>query len=429
VAPRSLGELVDLALSRDPTTRAAWHDARAAAAESGSRRTSWLPSLDVSATVAHQRPAGGQGRLPAFTSDSATGSVALTWLLLDLGVRSALVTEGDRLLDAARLGEHAAVADLVLRVEESYFGYLASSALVEAQGAAVAQAEASLASAEGRRRAGLATIADVLQARTALSQSRLALQQFEGQTLATRGALATLAGFPPTAALEVGALPAQVDAASARTSVDDLITRAAARNPDVGRARAAAEAAEARTRAASRALYPTLSLQAGASRSYTFESADPQVRDDRLGSAGWSVGLVLRLPLLDGLGLRSAYDALAARAAADAAHSRADATEQRVALDVWTSYQGLRTAGDRIGTSKELLASAQASTDVARGRYAEGVGSILDLLNAQAALEQARAEDVRARADFLVALARLARASGRLELAPPGAAQEGNRTP
>jgi outer membrane protein TolC len=330
------------------------------------------------------------------------------------------VDEADLLLAAARLGEHAAVADLVLRVQETYFGHLAARALVEAETAAVRQAEASLEAAEARRRAGLATVADVLQARTALSQTRLALQTFEGQALASRGALATLAGLPPTAALDVGALPREVDAARAQPAVEDLLARAVAANPDVARAYATADAFGARARAASRAYWPTLSFQASASRAYVVASPDPALEGE-WGSTGWSAGLVLRLPLLDGLGVRPAYEALQARASADAARARADATGQRVALDVWTGYQGVRTASGRVATSRDLLASASASAEVAAGRYKEGVGSIIDLLNAQAALELARAEDVRARADFLVALAQLARASGRLDLpAAPG---------
>ena len=431
-SPRSLGELVDLALSRDPSTRAAWQDARAAAAHAGALRSLYLPSLDASASLARQRPASGQGR-PTTRQTTAGGTATLTWLLLDLGSRGAQVDEADRLLAAARLAEHAAVADLVLAVQESYFGYLASLALVEAEAAATKQAEASLAAAEGRRRAGLATIADVLQARTALSQTRLALQQVEGQSLVARGGLATLAGLPLTAELELGTLPAQVDAGAAQPAIEDLLARAAARNPDVGRARATAEAAEARARAASRALYPTLSFQASASRSYVVASLDPAV-DEAWGTTGWSAGLVFRLPLLDGLGVRPAYEALAARASAEAARARADAQGQRVALDVWTGFQGARTASGRLATTKDLLASATASAEVARGRYKEGVGSIVDLLNAQAALELARAEDVRARADFLVSLARLARASGRLDLPeppslPPIAAPEGAKSP
>jgi outer membrane protein TolC len=433
--PRSLADLVDLALSRDPATRAAWHDARSAAAQAGARRSLYLPSLDASATLARQRPASAPGRSPdtLFTTTTLTPSATLTWLLLDLGARGALVDEADRLLAAARLGEHAAVADLVLRVQETYFGFLAARALVEAESAAVKQAEASLEAAEARQRAGLATIADVLQARTALSQTRLALQETEGQALALRGALATLAGLPPTTELEVGALPAEVDAAAVRPPVDALLAAAAARNPDVGSARALADAADARARAASRAFAPTLSFQGSVSRSWLVATADPDpAAHTGWGSTGWSAGLVLRLPLLEGLGLRSAYDALATRASADAALARADAAAQRVALDVWTSFQGLETAGRRIGTTQDLVASARASADVAQGRYKEGVGSIVDRLNAQAALELALAEDVRARTDFLVALARLARASGRLELPEDGtnpASPEGPRAP
>jgi outer membrane protein TolC len=425
-APRSLADLVDLALSRDPATRAAWHDARAAAAQAGSQRSLYWPALDVSASLLRQRSTGGRGRDP-FTSTTATATANLTWLLLDLGARSALVDSADRLLVAARLAEHAAVADLVLQVQQTYFQYLGARALAEAEVAAVRQAETSLAAAEGRRSAGVATIADVLQARTALSQVQLTLQQAEGQALALRGALATLAGLPPTAELEVGALPAEVNTARARPAVDALLAEAAARNPDLGQARAVAAAADARARAASRAALPTLSFQVGGGRSYYFapEDTDP--------SNTWIAGLVLRVPIFEGLS--PAYDALEARASADAARARADAASLRVSLDVWTSYQGLLTAGRRLDTARDLVSSARASADVTRGRYQEGVGSILDLLNAQAALETAQAEDVRARSDYLIALAQLTRATGRLDLpatassGAPGAAEPPEGTP
>ena len=414
-APRSLADLVDLALSRDPATRAAWHDARAAAAQAGAQRSPYWPTIDASASTLRQRTGGGSGR-DATTSTTGGVSASLTWLLLDLGARSALVDSADRLLVAARLAEHAAVADLVLAVQQTYFQYLGARALAEAEGAAVRQAETSLAAAEGRRSAGVATIADVLQARTALSQVRLSLQRSEGLALASRGALATLVGLPPTAELEVGALPAEVDAARARPSVDQLLADAAATNPELGQARALADAADARARAASRAAWPTLSFQASGGRTHFFapEGIDPITI--------WSAGLVLRVPIFEGLA--PAYDALAARAASDAARARADAAGQRVSLDVWTSYQGQLTAGRRLETARDLLASARASADVARGRYQEGVGSILDLLTAQAALETAQAEDVRARFDYLVSLAQLARASGHLDLpaAAPAAA-------
>jgi outer membrane protein TolC len=413
--PRSLADLVDRALARDPATRAAWRDARAAAATTGSRRAAYLPTVDATGTLqtgaAQRAGAGG----PSTTEQTtATAAASLTWLLLDLGGRSAAVDEADRLLAATSFGHLAAMQDLVLRVEEAYFAHLAALALVEAETASVRSAEASLAAAEDRRRAGLATIADVLQARTARSQALLRLQQAEGQALAVRGALATLAGLPPDADLSVGALPADVAAGARAPAIAALLEDAARRNPDLGRARAQAGAAEARARGASRAGLPTLSLQAGANRTWYVRP------DQEPNEPGWNVGLVLRAPLFEGL--RPAYDALAAREAADAARDRAQATGERVALDVWTQYQGVHTAGRRVETARDLVESARASAEVAAGRYKEGVGSILDLLAAQSALDAARAEDVRARSDYLLSLSRLARATGRVEASPAAAA-------
>lgn len=413
-APRSLADLVDRALATDPATRAVWQDARAAAAAAGARRTLYLPSVSAGATLQRQETGSTPNRA-GFHSSTYGAAGQLEWILLDLGGRAALVDEADRLLLAARLAEHAAVADLLLRVQQTYYEHLGARALVTAQEATVRQAEENLAAAEGRRSAGVATIADVLQARTAVSQARLALQRVEGQALAVRGALAVLAGLPPTAALEVGELPADVDAGRTTPAVEALLAEAAVRSPDLARARAVADAADARARAASRAYAPVLSLQAGASRSWYLEPSGLSP------ATTWSVGLALRLPTLEGL-LGPAYDGLAARAAAEAARDRAEAAGQQVALGVWTAFQGLRTAERGIETSRDLLASAESSAEVARGRYREGVGSILDLLSAQAALATARAEDVQARAGYLISLAELARATGRLDLPPARAA-------
>jgi outer membrane protein TolC len=67
------------------------------------------------------------------------------------------------------------------------------------------------------------------------------------------------------------------------------------------------------------------------------------------------------------------------------------------------------------------------------GRYKEGVGNILDLLTAQAALSNARAQEVQARSLWFLAMAQLAHATGALlpraaEITnPAGRASEGTR--
>jgi outer membrane protein TolC len=65
-----------------------------------------------------------------------------------------------------------------------------------------------------------------------------------------------------------------------------------------------------------------------------------------------------------------------------------------------------------VATADDLLASAQQSVQVAAGRYREGVGSIIDLLTAQTALANARAQQVQSRWQWYTALAQLARDAG-----------------
>ena len=89
---------------------------------------------------------------------------------------------------------------------------------------------------------------------------------------------------------------------------------------------------------------------------------------------------------------------------------------QQVALDVWKAYQGLITAGQSLQTTADLLVSAEAAEKVALGRYKAGLGSILDVLNAQSALAAARQQRVQATFEWNVSRATLAQSMGNLDI-------------
>ena len=93
---------------------------------------------------------------------------------------------------------------------------------------------------------------------------------------------------------------------------------------------------------------------------------------------------MLRIPVFNGL--RNKYEIAEAKEDEGRAAAAARAVEQTVINQVWTSWYDVKTAAQRIETSKDLLESATASEEVALGRYKEGVGLLLDLLNAQSAL-------------------------------------------
>jgi outer membrane protein len=153
------------------------------------------------------------------------------------------------------------------------------------------------------------------------------------------------------------------------------------------------------------ALLPSLGLSANAARTYATTIPD--------GANSYSFSLGLSIPIFSGFSRR--YDLRAAQYAAEAAGARAESLRQQVIFQVFSAYHSLQTATRRVRTTQDLLASATQSNEVALGRYKAGVGSVLDLLAAQTALADARAQRVDARLAWSVSLAQLAHDAGILD--------------
>jgi outer membrane protein TolC len=397
----TLGDVIDLALRNNPVTRVSWAQARAAAATYGSTRGGYLPSILGSVTASRNRSVSVNGGR-AVERSQLTPSLQLNYLLLDFGGRAGTVEEARQNLFAADLTHNATLQSVILQVESAYFTYMANSALLDAQKAAIAEARANLASAQQRDSVGLATIADVLQARTALSQEQLSFETIQGSLQIARGDLAAAMGVSPNLAYDVGPLPESPPVEAVTQTVDSLIGEAVARRPDLAAARASAASAAAAVRVTRSAGLPSLALGSTAGRSFS----DPA----QYGGNSYGITLGLSVPLFTGFSHQ--YDVAAARARADAAAAQADVLTQQVATQVFTSYYALQTAGQKVATASDYLASAVQSEQVAAGRYREGVGSIIDLLTAQSALANARAQQVQSRWQWYTALAQLAHDAG-----------------
>jgi len=397
----TLMDVVDLALRNNPATRASWSQARAAADVLGSTSGRYFPTIDASATASRTKSAsigGGTGGSRTLYGSTVT----LSYLLFDFGGRSGAVESARQRLFAADLTHNATIQNVVLQAETAYFSYMATLALLGAEHSAIAEAQANLTAAEQRNKVGLATIADVLQARTALSQETLNLETIEGNLQAARGSLASALGLPANLPFELEPLPTAIPVGRIALSVDSVINAALQNRPDLAAARAQAAAAVAQVRVARSAELPALTLGGNAGRTYSVPST--------FSGPSYGVNLGLSIPFFNGFSRQ--YDVAAARAQADASAALADQTRQNVITQVFISYYALQTAQQRVATADDLLASARQSEEVAAGRYKEGVGGIIDLLTAQSALANARAQQVQSRWQWYTSLAQLARDAG-----------------
>jgi outer membrane protein len=400
----TLAEIVDIGLRNNANTRLAWANAQSAAATYGSARGEQYPTVDGDVTATRLKTIATQGRT-GVTQSLITPSVSLNYLVFDFGGRGGRIENSRQQLLAASFTHNAAIQDVVLQVQVAYFQYLATRALLGAQRTTLSEAQANLEAAEERRRVGLATIADVLLARTAASQAQLDLQATEGNLQTTRGGLALALGLPANLPYDIDSTITARAVAPLADSVDALIASALEGRPDLAAARSQAAAAQANVGETRSSLLPSLNLSGTTGRTYATTIPN--------GANSYNIALGLSIPIFNGFSRQ--YDLRAARFAADAASARTETLRQQVVFEVFSAYYALQTATRRVRTAEDLVASAQQSSEVALARYKAGVGSVLDLLAAQSALANARAQYVDARLSWSVSLAQLAHDAGVLD--------------
>jgi len=178
---------------------------------------------------------------PAGQRTDRVPSVTLNYLLLDFGGRSGSIERARQSLFAANLSHNATIQNTVLQAQVAYFTYMATSALLVAERSAIAEATGNLNAATQRNRVGLATIADVLQARTALSQEQLNLETIQGSLQAARGSLASALGLPANLPFDLEPLTGTaIPVRTLALSVDSVINDALRNRPDLAAARAQA---------------------------------------------------------------------------------------------------------------------------------------------------------------------------------------------
>jgi outer membrane protein TolC len=263
--------------------------------------------------------------------------------------------------------------------------------------------------AEERLRNGLATLPDVLEARSAAAQAQYDLQAVLGAEEIARGNLATALGAPANTRLRVQPLNEVPAPESIAETVEEAIQRALEQRPDLQAQVTEVRLGRAELQQARAAFFPSLSVSAGPSAQslYLMQQNLPWGH-----TAGLTGGLTASLnwTVFDGGARRG-------RLADAEAHIREAEAQVRAARDhiedqVWMAYSNLNTAFRQREAAAALVTSATQSYSAALESYNYGVRNLLDVTNAQKVLAQARSTDILARTQVLTALADLAFRTG-----------------
>lgn len=390
----SLADVVERSLCKDPQTRQAWANAKYQAAVVGIRQGAYLPTLTAVLNASKQRNVTEYDStdLAKYNSNAKptvySGSLKLSMTLLDFNLRSANVKQAKALLEAANLAHDSAIQAAFLRATQAYFDALAARGVYEAMLEIEKLARDSLRVADALVKGGVASLTDKLQASTAYAQSRLDRVSAEAEYRNALGNIAIALGLPATTELKLQAADGMPRNVKFLKPADDLLAEAVSVHPRLLSMRAEYEAAQAAVGVAQGEGLPTLALTGEVARNLQ-EKQLPSVSlpPTDIRGRNYSLGVQLNVPIFEGF--TRSYKVQSAREQAEAKLAEYGNLERQVMTEVWKSYQALNAETQGLDTTADLLSSARKSFDVARGRYKEGVGNIVELLNVQTTLAKA----------------------------------------
>jgi len=408
-SPLSFDEAIERALCANPRTSEAWANVKLQAARVGISKSAWLPTLSLTLerdgndvdTSVRSNPQLDSGGLRL----SNTQQLVLNWVLIDPG-RGFDIDSSEHLLEASRASHAEVMLSVFADASHDYFAAQSAEAMLKAAIELRDTTQSSFQAAKARVDHGVAPISDALQAQTALAEAELSVARAQGDLRTATGSLDWRMGLRPDTALT---LPATRDDAlatpPAADAIEVLIDRIRNEHPHAVQAARQLDAALARVSQARAELLPKLSLSMRAGHDSTpvtpYTGSPPVDAQSRIRSAS----LAISVPLFDGFG--SNYRIDQAERTVEASRAQLDEARQQVANDAWAAWQAVQTAYATFTQARTLQATAAASFTAANERYRTGVGSIADLLGAQAALISANNRKLQALGDWRSANASL----------------------
>ena len=357
-------------------------------------RSAYFPTVDYDLTGSGGNPQGriGAGYLPASRLFDRLGTgITLSQLITDSGRTPNLVASSRLQAQASQRTYEATRYDILLAVNQAYFGVLRAQALVKVAQQTVAARQILSDQVTELAKNKLRSDVDVAFADVNLSEARLLLLRSQDQMRAAIAELTHALGSEQEANYKLTDEPLPPSPA---TDADSLVAQAYANRPDLLSLQLQHQSAVKFERAERDLSFPTISLVGTAGVIPEIN----QILSTKIPNNYEAAALNVEVPIFNGRLFTARREA--ARYHAEAEDQKVRDLQQRIARDVRVAWSSSRTVYQNIDVTAELLREASLALDLAQGRYNLGLSSIVELTQAQLNLTQAEIENLNAKYDY-----------------------------
>jgi OMF family outer membrane factor len=329
-------------------------------------------------------------------------SAQVSYDVFTSGQRSASIRAAQAAATAAAQSLETELQQLRLDVTNDYYDMQESDELVKIAQAAVSNAEVSLQDARLLQQAGLGTRFDVLRAEVQLSDRQQDLTNALSQQKIARRQLAERLSLDQSSNLSA-ADPVDL-AGQWPLSLEDSIAQAIQNRSELGELLSQRQIALENRRLAKASFGPQVSVSA----SVTFAE---DLEDGVSGEFGNSVGGQVTKLIFDGGGTKAIADQQQANV--EIAQTQFANFKNLIRFQVEQNYFTLQSSFRNIQTNRQAVGEARESLRLARLRFKSGLGTQLEVNNAETDLTRAQSNLLTSFLDYNRALVALDRFVGR----------------
>ncbi|MDU0459095.1 MAG: TolC family protein [Geobacteraceae bacterium] len=394
----TLEEALTTALKNNPQIVEAKENLNGTDARTGLALSNYYPQISITADWSR-----GRSYLTALqgikTTEVNTEALYLKQTIYDFGRTAGAVAAARGNRDAADQALAVTLQDLTLRVRSAYYLLLAAEKQVVAIRETVKAREDVFRQAEEFLKQGVRAKVDVARAEATLFAAKTSLIRADNNREIVRVELANAMGME-----SLGERPL-VEPPSVSPPVPEMASsqQDALRNRSELRQFAALKSAASGNLTSAKSSYLPI-LSGVASAGYADRDFPPT------GNV-WGVGLNLTVPLFSGFS--SVEQVREATAAINSIEARQNSLRLQISKEVESARLGVNEAAARMVSTEKEVAAANESKSLAEGRYQEGVGSIIEVSDAQSQALDAQTSNIQAKYDYYTALARFDRAVGK----------------
>jgi outer membrane protein len=395
-ATLTVQEAQALAVKNNPQISVARLTALASQQVTREVRSALWPTAVINLTAVDANPgsriAAGMLNNPSVYQRAAAGTT-VAQLLTDFGRTTNLVASANLAAKAENQNALATKEQILLAVDQAFYNALQTQAVSTVAQQTVKDRQTVSDQVGALYRSELKSELDFSFANVNLAQAKLLLLDAQNNLNAAQASLSAVLGFQNLQNFQL--VEDTTPIAAPPENVDDLITTAFTMRPEILALEFQTQSAQRFQKAERDLLFPDIRAIGAV--------GDTPVRNPIITNWYGAVGVNVGIPFFNGFLFTARSREASLRA--QATEERLRDVRDRIARDVRTSWLNSKTAYDRLAVTQQLLEQANLALSLAQSRYKLGLGSIVELSQAQLQQTQAEIANVEAGYDYRLSLA------------------------